>query len=236
MAIDSEELQQVVAEAEDIARNVTQRLSTAHLLLAMFTFDNQADRLLRERGLTEDEVLALLTRGGKAPEEQEGTVAQALARARQLADDCVHAETDALHLLVALSRLPRATAQGLLERAAAPLANLRTAALARLTGPLRKRAVRTEAQLEPSRAQLQPQRQTLAPLPSRSAIGSLGPSPLAAPSHGPRTAVAEALPSSARGEAGQELLREPRVLSFGAPELRDELPRHSRLGEALAAR
>ena len=235
MAIDSEELQQVVAEAEDIARNVTQRLSTAHLLLAMFTFDNQADRLLRERGLTEDEVLALLTRAGKAPEEQEGTVAQALARARQLADDCVHAETDALHLLVALSRLPRATAQGLLERAAAPLGNLRTAALARLTGPLRKRAVKNEAQLDGSRAQIrEPQRQLLAPLPSRSAIGSLGPSPLPAQSHGPRTAVAEAMPSSARGEAGQELLREPRALSFGAPELRDELPRHSRLGEALS--
>ncbi len=228
MATDSDELKQVAAEADDIARNVSQRLGTAHLLLALFTFENDADRLLRERGLSEDEVLSLLAKAGKSPEEPEGLVSQALARARQLADDCVHEKTDALHLLVALTRLPRSAATTLLERAAAPVANLRTAALARLTGPLRKRASRDEPVYEPARAPLarDPRREPLhshvAPLASRgpAALGSI---PQPALSHGPRTAVTEAPLPRAHGlsdsSAPQSL--DGRSASFGAPDLRN---------------
>jgi len=238
MATDSEELKQVAAEADDIARNVSQKLSTAHLLLAIFTFDNEADRLLRERGLSEDEVLQLLAKAGKAPDEPDGLISQALARARQLADDCVHEKTDALHLLVALTRLPRAAATALLERAAAPVANLRTAALARLTGPLRKRTSRSEPQLAAARAP--PQHEAARPAPhtpheSHLSMGApllsrqpsaLGAIPQPAASHGPRTAVTEAplpraqgvpdgfVPMSFDGRSGAPL-------SFVAPESRE---------------
>ena len=50
MAIDSTELAQIAAEAQDIAKNVGQPAGTAHLLLATFTVPNAADVLLRERG------------------------------------------------------------------------------------------------------------------------------------------------------------------------------------------
>jgi len=209
MAIDSEELKQVAAEAEEIARNASHRLSTTHLLLAIFTLDNEADRLLRERGLTEDDVLAQLTRVGKKPEEADELVAQAMARARQLADDCVHVETDAMHLLVALTRMGKSSAGALLERLAAPIGTLRNLGLARLTGHARKQAVRPNS-LPRGTMPLQPQDPRLGsaqthaprgpahphlippplfPKPSRAPFGSLAPQPQ--PSHGPRVAVSE---------------------------------------------
>ena len=141
MATDSEELQQVAAEAEDIARSVNQPRSTAHLLLAIFTVPGPADELLRERGCSEDQVLDALGAMGGAPEEAPEAWGTALQRARQLADDCGQAEAGSLHLLLALTRLARTTAAALLERTAPPIATLRTAGLSQLTGALpRKRS------------------------------------------------------------------------------------------------
>src|SRR6266851_36364 len=60
MATDSAELAQIAAEAKDIAKNVGEQPSTAHLLLATFTVPGAADVLLRERGCGEDQVLAEL--------------------------------------------------------------------------------------------------------------------------------------------------------------------------------
>ena len=68
--IESAELVQVLAEAEDIARSVNQKLTTAHQLLALFTIPNRAEVLLRDRGIDEDKILEALS--GK-PEETEGT-------------------------------------------------------------------------------------------------------------------------------------------------------------------
>jgi ATP-dependent Clp protease ATP-binding subunit ClpC len=209
MSIDSEELKQVAAEAEELARNASHRLSTTHLLLAIFTLDSEADRLLRERGLTEDDVLAQLTRVGKKPEEADDFVAQSMARARQLADDCVHVETDALHLLVALTRMGKSSAGALLERLAAPIGALRNQGLARLTAHGRKQAVRPNslprgamppqppesrhgsAQNPAPRGPAHPNAipPPLFPKPSRAPFGSLAPQP--SPSHGPRVAVSE---------------------------------------------
>ena len=55
--IESMELAQVLAEAEDIARSVNQKLTSAHQLLAFFTVPNRAELLLRDRGIDEDRVL-----------------------------------------------------------------------------------------------------------------------------------------------------------------------------------
>ena len=61
MAVDSIELSQALAEAEDIAQSVGHKLTTAHLLLSAFTFPNRAQVLLRERGIDEDSVLSVMT-------------------------------------------------------------------------------------------------------------------------------------------------------------------------------
>src|SRR5204863_5601879 len=143
MATDSAELAQIAAQAQDIAKSVSEPAGTQHLLLATFTVPGPADVLLRERGCDEDKVLQQLGAAGAPADETAGSFDEALDRARQLADDCGNAEAAGLHLLVALTRLSRSSAGQLLERTAAPVATLRTTALGYLTGaiPRRREAV-----------------------------------------------------------------------------------------------
>ncbi len=141
MAIDSAELSQIAAEAADLARGASQIPGTAHLLLAIFTVPGPADALLRERGCDEDAVLAELSRKPSL-QEADGSFAQALDRARQLADDCQSERAEGLHLLVALTRLSRSLAAALVEKCAPPVASLRTTALGYLTGAAPRRRAR----------------------------------------------------------------------------------------------
>jgi ATP-dependent Clp protease ATP-binding subunit ClpC len=153
MANDSEEFLQLAAEAADIARSTSQRPSTVHLLLALFTVPSPAEALLRERRCDEDAVLAELARLGRPPPEAFGSFDSALERARQLADDCANRSTEGLHLLVALTRLQRSAAALLLERTAPPLASLRNTALGYLTGAVpRRRQPREEVRVPAPRA------------------------------------------------------------------------------------
>ncbi len=168
MATDSAELAQIAAEAKDIAKNVGEQPSTAHLLLATFTVPGAADVLLRERGCGEDQVLAELAAVGAAPEEPQELFAQALEKARQLADDCGSDRAEGLHLLVALTRLSKSAAAQLLEKTAAPLASLRTTALGFLTGsvPRRKEVAVAPAQTPRAAvAQRAPQTERVTTLP-----------------------------------------------------------------------
>src|SRR5690242_18464992 len=142
MANDSAELSQIASEAQDIARSVGQPAGSHHLLLALFTVPGPADALLRERGCDEDKVLAELSALGAVPAEPADAYAQALEKARQLADDCGNAHASGLHLLVALTRLSRGAAARLLETAAAPVASLRNTALGYLTGSIPRRRER----------------------------------------------------------------------------------------------
>ena len=80
--IESMELAQVLAEAEDIARSVNQKLTSAHQLLAFFTVPNRAEMLLRDRGIDEDRVLAAMT---DKPSEPEGIERDLRERAREVA-------------------------------------------------------------------------------------------------------------------------------------------------------
>ena len=148
MALDSPELAQVAAEAADIARQVGHRPSTAHLLLALFTVPSAADELLRERGCDEDAVLTELSRSGRAPDEDAALFEGALERARQLATDCGSAQAEAMHLLVALTRLSKSAASLLLEVTAPPLASLRMTAFSHVTGSApRRRPAREEVRV-----------------------------------------------------------------------------------------
>ncbi len=131
MAVDSTELAQVVAEADDISASVGHRLTTAHLLLAVFTVPNRAQVLLAERGIDEDVVLGLMNR---APKEPEGLARELLDRARELAKGCGSAETDCGHLLIAATRMRDCLALDLLTRAGLDLTTLRNTALSYYLG------------------------------------------------------------------------------------------------------
>jgi ATP-dependent Clp protease ATP-binding subunit ClpC len=178
MATDSAELSRIAAEALDIAKGAGQSPTTAHLLLATFTVPSAADVLLRERGCDEDRVLEELARA--RPSEAPEGFTQALDRARQIADDCGSSAADALHLLVALTRLPRSAAVTLLDRLI-NLASLRTTALGYLTGAVPRRRVPQEV-----RVTAPVERKTYArpaPVVPRMAI------PAAAPAPSPATVV-----------------------------------------------
>jgi len=140
--VDSTDLAQVLHEAKDIAQSVSQKLSSAHLLLALFTVDNPAQVLLRERGVDEDRLLELMT---GAPTEEEPLVRDLCQRARVIAQQCDSREADCLHLLIAFARV-RCAANDLLSQAGVDLISLRTTALSYFTSgrmPRKLQASRT---------------------------------------------------------------------------------------------
>ena len=123
--VDSTDFAQVLSEADDIARSVSQKLTTAHALLALFTVENRAHLLLKEKGVDEDAVLAAMT---AAPAEQDGLFREVRERTREIAQSCGSREADCLHFLIATTRV-RCAAQELLGRTGLDLSALRNMAL-----------------------------------------------------------------------------------------------------------
>src|SRR5262249_1204172 len=123
--VDSTDLAQVLGEAQDIAQSVSQQLTSAHVLLALFTVENRAQLLLRERGADEDRFLQVMT---AAPYEAEGLVRELCERTREIAQSCGSREAECLHLLIACPRV-RCAAQELLVRVGLDLSTLRNPAL-----------------------------------------------------------------------------------------------------------
>ncbi|MBI5548964.1 MAG: ATP-dependent Clp protease ATP-binding subunit [Deltaproteobacteria bacterium] len=131
MSVDSTELSQLVVEAEDIAQSVSHKLTSAHLLLACFTFPNRAQVLLRERGVDEDVVLGVMS---GTPREREGLAREVLDRAREIASGCSSKEADCGHLLIAVTRIKDCLALDLLLRCRVDVSGLRNTALSYYTG------------------------------------------------------------------------------------------------------
>src|SRR5512133_2799322 len=134
--IESTELLQVLAEAEDIARSVNQKLTSAHQLLAFFTVPNRAEVLLRDRGIDEDRVLLAMS---GAPREPEGIERDLRERARDVAESVGAEEVDCLHLLIAMSRVRAAAAHQLLAACGLQLSTLRNVALSYFTARMPRR-------------------------------------------------------------------------------------------------
>ena len=151
--IESMELAQVLAEAEDIAASVNQKLTSAHQLLAFFTVPNRAEILLRERGVDEDRILG--TMSGK-PREPEGLERELRDRARDVAGSVGASEVDCLHLLIAMSRVRASAAHQLLTACGLPLTTLRNVALSYFTARMPRRL--KELQPVPARTGPPPRR------------------------------------------------------------------------------
>ena len=123
--VDGTDLAQVLHEAEDIAHSVAQKLTSAHVLLALFTVENPAQLLLKERGVDEDGLLQTMS---APPDEAPGLVRELRERAREIARNCGSAETECLHLLIAFTRV-RCAAAELLTESGLDLSSLRNTAL-----------------------------------------------------------------------------------------------------------
>ncbi|MCA9560843.1 MAG: ATP-dependent Clp protease ATP-binding subunit, partial [Myxococcales bacterium] len=120
------ELAQVLAQARDIARLSEQTLSSAHVLLAMFTVPNAAELLLLERQISEETVLQAFD---AATGEPPGTLDRLASRADQLAEGFDAAAPTCLHWLAACTKEPTSYAYRLLEAAGVSMPRLRGAAL-----------------------------------------------------------------------------------------------------------
>ena len=130
------DLARTLSEASSIADGVHQPLSTAHVLLALFTVPNPAELILRERNVDEDKILDHIPRGAN---EAAGLVKTVLRHAEQMALRCDARETNTLHLLVGFLRTRDCLAAQLLESAGGPLAPLRNQVMSFVTGVLPRR-------------------------------------------------------------------------------------------------
>ena len=98
---DSPEAVRAFLEAEDIAARANQPLSSAHLILALFTFPNRAQVLLSDRNINEDRILKEIR---ALEDEPRRTMIRLRDRARDIARSAACKEVDCLHVLIAVTR------------------------------------------------------------------------------------------------------------------------------------
>ncbi len=143
--VDSTDFASAMSEAEDIAATVNQRVTTAHVLLAMFTIENRGALLLKERNVDEDKLLELLTH---APSEPDGLVKELREKTREIATSCGSSEADCLHAVIAMTRV-RCAAQDLLHKTGLDLTALRNTALSYFTSGRMPRRLLLQRELPP---------------------------------------------------------------------------------------
>jgi ATP-dependent Clp protease ATP-binding subunit ClpC len=207
--VDGTDFAQVLTEAGDIAQSVGQKLTTAHVLLALFTVENRAQVLLKERGIDEDHLLATMT---CVPQEDDGLVADLCQRSRQIAASCGSSETDCLHWLIGATRV-RCAAQDLLVRSGLDLNGTRNTALSYyLSGrmPRKLQLARTprQASAPPLRPSAPPAAQ-VADLATNDAVPT--PAPLLPQEHSERSSAT----SARRTEAALDPKDFPLLTSLG---------------------
>lgn len=171
--VNGTDLLQVLSESEDIAKAVSQKPTSAHVLLAMFTIENRAQLLLKDRGIDEDSLLGVMT---TAPKEDDELLGELLQRTQEIAVNCGSKEADCLHLLIALTRV-RCEAQKLLLKTGLELSALRNTALSYFLGGSMPRKLQVGRAAPPRVSRQNP---LGAPSKSPAAV-SLAPPPLAEP-------------------------------------------------------
>jgi ATP-dependent Clp protease ATP-binding subunit ClpC len=121
------ELRELRKLAEELARRLGERVSTAHLLAALVSAPSSTSELLRERRLIADDVLR--TARGLAGDELAEPIASALTRAKEIAARMGTNVPASPHLLLALLGEPRAVARRTLEALGVDASRLRAQAM-----------------------------------------------------------------------------------------------------------
>ncbi|MBJ80673.1 MAG: AAA family ATPase [Myxococcales bacterium] len=143
---DSPEVVRAFLEAKDIAKRADQHMSSAHLLLALFTFSNRAQALLIERGIDEDTLLKQLR---VLEDEPKHTINRIRERSREIAKGSGSQYVDCLHILIAITRFRDAFAYHLMERTGISLTSIRNLALSYVTGNMPRRYQRIGSSNKP---------------------------------------------------------------------------------------
>jgi ATP-dependent Clp protease ATP-binding subunit ClpC len=184
MSVESREFARVIEEARLIARDASQGLSSAHLLLGLFAVSNPAELVLRARRVDEEQ---LLSRIREMPKEGPEVFDTLVMRARELALGTA-TEPKALHVLIAIARQKGCAAHDLLSRCGVATPDLAREALSYVMGPLPRRfmvrevsepppaprraptpapAARAQASATPVERTAPPPRRTTVPPPAR---------------------------------------------------------------------
>ncbi len=127
----SRELGTVLDEAADIASRVNQALSSAHLLLALFTVPNRAAVFLEDRDVTVDRLLDKL---GSISEEAPSILERVYERGERIASGSRAEAVTSLHLLAALVRESSSHAVRLLEDVGINVSAIRASVMSYATG------------------------------------------------------------------------------------------------------
>ena len=117
------ELRELRKLAEELARRLGERVSTAHLLAALVSEPSGTSELLRERRLSADDILR--TARGLAGDELAEPIASALTRAKEIGARMGTNQPASPHLLLALLGEPRAVARRTLEALGVDASRLR---------------------------------------------------------------------------------------------------------------
>lgn len=140
------ELVSIYTQANDIARQCDRTLSTAHLLLALFTIPNEAALFLEDRAITVD---ALLEHARSMESEPDGITQRVETRSLRIARGSQCPTVTSLHLLAALMRESSSQAHQLLTRQGANVSAIRASVMSYATGS------RTLARRIPARDQVE---------------------------------------------------------------------------------
>lgn len=127
----SQELNDVYAQARDIARASENILNSGHLLLALFTIPNQAAIILRDRKITVDSLLESVDGIVDEPTE---IIEKIELRAKRIAVGSNAESVNSLHLLAALIRERKGFAFQLIEESGESIQTIRTAVMSYATG------------------------------------------------------------------------------------------------------
>lgn len=120
------ELVDLRSRAEALALERRERVSSAHLLVAMADVSGMAAELLRERRLTRE---SLLKAARTASDDETDPIRASVQRAREVMRSLRASEPSAVHLLVALLSVRRGAAYRALDQLGVDVARLRTAAV-----------------------------------------------------------------------------------------------------------
>jgi ATP-dependent Clp protease ATP-binding subunit ClpC len=127
----SRELSSIFGQAQDIADKSGRELTSAHLLLALFTVPNRAAVFLEDRNITVDSLLEVLERLPDEPDELLDRVTQ---RSGRIAVGSQADAINSLHLLAALVRENRSHAYTLLDETGANVSAIRASVMSYATG------------------------------------------------------------------------------------------------------
>lgn len=123
----SKELDHVIAESRDVAMRLDQSLTSAHLLLCLFTLKNRASMFLSDHRVTAERLLDALA---KRPREDAETWPRILRRAQDVASVSGASHVSSLHTLVALCSFVDSAAYQLIAALDLDMSTVRNTALA----------------------------------------------------------------------------------------------------------